>query len=111
MKIPFQKHPSGAGFRAFFPTKSGEFNLSVVAGKDFYSTPRSDEDNPETYTEVELAIFTPEGKWTSKNQLKMAFEILGEQGEHEYNQNMESPSVSVWGWVPIEKIKELWEKL
>ena len=109
MKIPFQKHSCGAGFRAYFPTKSGEFNLSVLAGKHFYSSPRSNEDNPETYTEVELAIFTPEGFWTSPNQLQKAFEILNNQGEHE--EHGDSPSIGVWGWVPIEKIKELWEKL
>ena len=108
MNIPFQKHPNGAGFRAFFPTKSGKLNLSVVAGKDYYSNPRSDEDDSSVYTEVELAIFSG-NEWSSKNQLQKVFEIIG-QGEHEYNENMESPSNGVWGWIPVEKIQEIWEK-
>ncbi len=109
MKIPFQKHPSGAGFRAFFPTKSGELSLSVVAGENFYSTPRSNEVKPEVYTEVELAVFFGE-EWASKNQLQKVFEILGEQGEHKYNKDMNSPSNGVFGWIPVEKIIEVWEK-
>lgn len=109
MQIPFQKHPCGRGFRAFFPTKSGELTLSVVAGEFFYSTPRSDEDDPEVYTHVELAVFSGKNG-ASVNQLQKVFEILGDQGEHEYNEDMNSPSNGVWGWVPVEKIIEVWEK-
>lgn len=109
MQIPFQKHPHGKGFRAFFPTKSGELNLSVVAGQDFYSTPRSDEGDSEVYTEVELAVFSGKN-WASVNQLQKVFEIIGEKGEHEYTSNPDEPSNGVFGWVPIEKILEVWEK-
>lgn len=108
MNIPFQKHPNGEGFRAFFPTKSGELNLSVVAGRGFYSTPGNDEEDPEVYTRVELAVFVG-NEWVSKAQLKEVFEIIGE-GEHEYNEDTNSPSNGVWGYVPIEKIQEVWEK-
>lgn len=109
MQIPFQKHPLGEGFRAFFPTKSGELTLSVVAGKAFYSTPRSNEEEPEVYTHVELAVFSGK-EWASKNQLQKVFEIIGDQGEHEYNNDMDSPSNGVFGWIPVEKIIEVWEK-
>lgn len=109
MKIPFQTHPNGKGFRASFPTKSGELTLSVVAGEFFYSTPRSDEDDPEVYTHVELAVFFGK-EWASVNQLLQVFEILGEKGEHEYTSNSEEPSNGVFGWIPIEKIIEVWEK-
>lgn len=109
MQIPFQKHPNGKGFRAFFPTKSGELNLSVVAGKDFYSTPRSNEDDPEVYTHVELAVFSSK-EWASVNQLQKVFEILKEKSEHEDTSNPDTPSNGVFGWIPIEKIIEVWEK-
>lgn len=109
MQIPFQKHPNGRGFRAFFPTKSGELTLSVVAGQDFYSTPRSDESDPEVYTHVELAVFSGK-EWASVNQLQQVFEIFGEKGEHEYTEYHDKPSNRVFGWVPVEKIIEVWEK-
>lgn len=109
MKIPFEVHPGGSGYAAKFTTKSGKFTLSVVAGSFFYSAPRQDLEDPSNYKDVELAVFV-DGEWASKAQLDEVFKILGTQGEYEYESNVTKPSQSVFGYVPIQKIEEIWNK-
>ena len=108
MNIKFEKF--GDRYCSKFPTKSGKLKLSIIAGEYCYSTPRSEEKDSSTYTEVELAIFDKTNRWASKAQLQEVFKILGTEGEHATNESLESRRADVIGWVPIEKIKEIWEK-
>lgn len=110
MTIPFEHHSLGQGFHAIFDSKNGTIKLSVVAGEDFYSEPRVDLDDPAGYSEVELAIFTPDGQWASYNFLESngIFDLLGGQGE--YNESSDKPSSNVFGYISVEKIIELYNK-
>ena len=111
MDINFETHSSGHGYHAKVVTKSGNLLLSIIAGAYFYSEPREDLDNSSEYTAVELAIFDVKtNTWATKKQMAPAFTIIG-QGEHEYNSSLTEPSNGVWGWVPVEKIAELYEAL
>lgn len=110
MTIPFEHHSFGQGFRAYFDSKKGTIKLSVVAGEYFYSEPRIDLDDPTGYSEIELAIFTPDGQWASYNFLESngIFDLLGTQGE--YSEPSDEPSSNVFGYIPVEKIIELYNK-
>lgn len=108
MNIKFEKDWNA--FHSKFPTKSGNLILSIRAGEHFCSTPRSEEKDSSAYTEVELAIFDKKDRWASKTQLQEVFKILGTEGEHATNQSMVSRRADVIGWVPLNKIYEIWEK-
>jgi hypothetical protein len=107
----FKTHESGAGWRAFIPTRSGNFKASIVSGYYYYSTPREDLETVGAYSAFELAIFTPDDVWASYNQIEQsgAFKIIGSYGEHEYvkEELRDAPSVNVWGWVDKDKILQL----
>jgi hypothetical protein len=91
--------------QAKIPTKSGKFYLSVVAGPHQYSNPRDYVEDC-NYTEVELAIFTTENEWASKEQASPVFPIIG-KGEYEF----EYGNSAVFAYVPIELIEKCIEVL
>ena len=91
--------------RAKILTRSGKFYLSVVAGPGFYSSPRKFVKDC-SYKEVEIAIFTIEGDWATKEQASPVFPIIG---EGEYNGSTEIHAV--FGYVPIELVLKCAEVL
>ena len=91
--------------RAKILTRSGKFYLSVVAGPGFYSSPRKFVKDC-SYEEVEIAIFTIEGDWATKEQASPVFPIIG---EGEYNGSTEIPAV--FGYVPVELVLKCAEVL
>ena len=93
--------------QAKIPTKSGKFYLSVVAGNSLYSSPEEFVEDC-SYDEVEVAIFTTEGKWATKEQASPVFPIIGE-GEYAYWE--EDSKTAVFGYVPIELIPACIEAL
>lgn len=105
----FRTHDSGFGLRAQIPTQSGKFNLSIIAGEFYYSTPREDGHKAKNYTAFELAIFDRNQNWAKCSELKEAgvFEILEDEGEYKEGVDVDS---AVFGWVSREKIIELLNK-
>ena len=98
------KYPS---WQAKFPTKSGNFYLSIIAGPRQYSIPREYADRDE-YTAVELAIFRKDGEWASKEEASPVFPIIGE-GEYAFWN--EGSTTAVFPYVDIELIGKLVEAL
>ena len=94
MRIPWQKHPCGKGWRAFFPSKSGKFQVSVVAGEYFYSSPRKDIETT-GYKSVEVAIFDESNDFIKPKEI-----------EHIVQSNDD-----VFGFVPVENVQKIWELL
>ena len=86
--------------QAKIPTKSGEFYLYVIAGKGSYSSPREFVEDC-SYDGVEVAIFTKNGEWATKEQASPVFPIIGE-GEYAYWDD--NSSTAVFGYVPIRLI-------
>ena len=91
--------------RAKILTRSGKFYLSVVAGPGFYSSPREFVKDC-SYEEVEIAIFTIEGDWATKEQASPVFPIIGE-GEYTGT----SGELAVFGYVPIDLVLKCAEVL
>ena len=91
--------------RAKILTRSGKFYISVVAGPGFYSSPRKFVKDC-SYKEVEIAIFTIEDDWATKEQASPVFPIIG---EGEYNGSTGIPAV--FGYVPIELVLKCAEVL
>ena len=94
--------------QAKIPTKSGNFYLSVVAGNGSYSNPIEFSDNAD-YTEVEVAIFTKDGEWATKEQASPVFPIIGE-GEYAY-WNKLNQETAVFAYVSINLIPACIEAL
>lgn len=42
------------------------FEISVVAGRHAYSTPREDLRSPDDFSSFEIAVFDPQGNWATK---------------------------------------------
>lgn len=129
--IPFtpmeaEEHPYNTR-RAFFPSKSGKFHISCVAGVSNYSKPRKCLRKAADYSALELAIFDSVTlEWASYTQLKEAgaFDVIG-KGDYQdtsYDYDKESefpmsaselaqPQLAVFGWVSIEDIRLLWSRI
>jgi len=106
------------GYGAFFLTKSGKFMISAQGSESNYSSPRADA-KAEDYTTLEVAIFNAETRnWATREELAEtdAFDILG-YGEYGSPEDLADPDSfylggnGVFGWVPIEDIKELWSRI
>ena len=91
--------------RAKILTRSGKFYLSVVAGPGFYSSPRKFVKDC-SYKEVEIAIFTIEGDWATKEQASPVFPIIG-KGEYTGTPG----EFAVFGYVPIDLVLKCAEVL
>lgn len=109
MKNLFVTRGSGnyMSHQAKIPTKSGNFYLSIVAGLSAYSSPREFRENCD-YTTVEVAIFTTNNEWATKEQASPVFPIIG---EGEYSCGDENLTTAVFGYVPIELISACIEAL
>ncbi len=100
---PDSKYPS---WQAKIPTKSGNFYLSIVAGPDQYSMPKEFVDTSK-YTKVELAIFTKDSEWATKEEASPVFPIIGE-GQYAWE---EGSRYAVFPYVDIELIDKVVEAL
>ena len=61
--ISWKQHRVGKGaIQGLLPLSRG-FELSVVAGEFFYSTPRKNLGTPDAFSSFEVAIFNPEGEF------------------------------------------------
>ena len=60
------KEKIGGGIGAKMEFDNG-FEISVIAGKMAYSTPRKDQDSPDDFAAFEIAVFDPQGNWATKN--------------------------------------------
>lgn len=127
--IPFQGHnldsPYGS-MRAFFPSKSGKFLLSVVGGQSNYCEPRELLNDPKDYVALEVGIFDAiKGGWASTKALQEAgaFDVIG-MGEHSLttydeddnevprtDEQLSEPSSSVFGWVDPVDVRRLWANI
>ena len=127
--IPFQGHDLDSHYgsmRAFFPSKSGKFLLSVVGGVSNYCEPRELLKDPKDYVALEVAIFDAiNGGWASTKSLQDAgaFDIIG-MGEHQLttydeednevprtDEQLAEPSCSVFGWVDPVDVRRLWANI
>ena len=62
------------------------FEISVVAGKIAYSTPREDKDSPDDFASFEVAVFGPNGKFTREFFPKDHYDdVLGWQSRGQIN--------------------------
>ena len=59
--LVFGERFGGIGARMKF---DNGFEISVVAGKTAYSTPREDKDSPDDFGAFEVAVFAPDGEFT-----------------------------------------------
>jgi hypothetical protein len=120
-QLPLTRNPDTyrKGWGAFFLTKSGKFMISAQGSEANYSTPRSECSKPSDYTALEVAIFNAETRnWATREELAEtdAFDILG-YGEYGSPADLKDPDAfylggnGVFGWVPIEDIKELWSRI
>lgn len=91
----FYTHEAGGGWRARWKANE-HYELSIVAGEYFYSSPRRDLDDPMSYTEYEVAVIDAGGLCAPPEEFAGDFE----PGE--------SP---VAGWMKPERIMELWSVL
>jgi len=62
------------------------FEISVVAGKHAYSTPREDNLDPNFFSSFEVAVFAPNGDWATKQFVPDHHdEVLGWQDRGQIN--------------------------
>ena len=121
-QLPLTRNPEEGyrkGFGSFFLTKSGKFMISAQGSAMNYCSPRKDCQKAEHYKSLEVAIFNAETRnWATREELAETdtFDILGygEYGSPAEIADEESfylGSNGVFGWVPIEDIKELWSRI
>lgn len=68
--ISWKQHRVGKGAIQGLLPLSGGFELSVVAGEFFYSTPRKNLGTPDAFSSFEVAIFNPEGEFVFGDNVK-----------------------------------------
>ena len=121
-QLPLTRNPEESyrkGYGAFFLTKSGKFMISAQGSESNYSSPRKDCLKGDDYTALDVAIFNAETRdWATRKELAVTdtFEILGygEYGSPEDIADDDSFYLGgngVFGWVPIDDIKELWSRI
>lgn len=96
-----------ASWQAKIPTKSGNFYLSIIAGPHQYSTPKEFVDTSK-YTKVELAIFTKDSEWATKEEASPVFPIIGE-GEYAFWE--EGSTNAVYAYLDVTLIDKVVEAL
>jgi hypothetical protein len=80
----------------FFPSMGGNlksitrfdngFELSVIAGEFAYSTPRENNEDPDFFSEFEIAIFNDDGEFVTKDFLPgHDDDVLGWQSRGQIN--------------------------
>ena len=85
-------------------TKCLKADISIQGGPTFYCTPRTNLPNIQDYQEVEIAMFTKDGKWIdpSNSPVMTDFPQLQELLEH-----YEPGECPVGAYVPIEIVNAL----
>ena len=92
--------------------------ISAQGSESNYSSPRKDCSKPSDYKTLELAIFNAETRnWATREELAETdtFDILG-YGEYGSPKQIADDEFylgggGVFGWIPIEDIKELWSRI
>ena len=72
----FKDHPIGDGFKASY-VFDNEYEVSVVAGKFFYSTPRENLSSAEDYSGFEIAIFNKKGDYCTGELCACSDDVVG----------------------------------
>ncbi len=78
--IKWKQHSIGAGIQGLSELKDG-WEISLVAGEFFYSTPKENRENESDYSSFEVALFNPNGNsegdvlgWQSREDIEKLIE-------------------------------------
>jgi hypothetical protein len=82
--LEFKPHPNGNGIISHLDFDNG-FTISVIAGRDFYSTPRRDLPNPDDFSAFEIAVFDVGGNFTKEFFPDHHDNVLGWQDRGQIN--------------------------
>lgn len=120
-----EERRDGNSYSAMIPTKSGKFELSVIAGLHLYSTPRTFTDKM-NYSSVEVVVMKSDSNdWASYNDLGPYFRVSHKRGEYsdeifcdkenDYrkrtDEELNKPQISVFGYMDLSEVSLMIESL
>tara|TARA_R110000772_G_scaffold228272_2_gene338979 strand:+ start:1177 stop:1458 length:282 start_codon:yes stop_codon:yes gene_type:complete len=62
------------------------FRLSIVAGSGKYCTPRTMGDSPDEFSTFEVAVFNPQGGWSTQDFIETDDMVAGWQSRENINE-------------------------